>query len=232
MAFRDGEFVKIEYSIWRGSDNLLVMTTEKKLAEENKIYDKEFKYEPRLVIIGKDNMIKGVVKALKEMNVGEKKKIEIAPEDAFGERMQELIKVLPVSDFRKRDMDPIPGMQVEIDGAIAMIRSVNSGRVMIDANHPLAGEKISCEVKVLEKIDSANEKAKIILEQYGLTPEKINTKDKTLSITFNSSVTKDGKYFVDKSSAIDVILGNINDFEKVIVEEEYKKQEGKKDKEQ
>ncbi len=229
MALKEGDFVEIEYSIWRGSDNSLVLTTEKKLAEENKIYDKEFVYKPRLVIIGKDNMIKGVVDALKGMNVGENKKLEITPENAFGNRIQELVRVLPVSDFRKRDMDPYPGMQIEIDGAVATVMSVNSGRVMVDANHPLAGEKITCELKVLKKLENIDEKAKSILNQYGLTHEKLQTANKELTISFGSTVKKDGKYFVDKSSAVDAIIANLPEVEKVIIQEEYKKDSEKKE---
>ncbi|MGC8479119.1 MAG: FKBP-type peptidyl-prolyl cis-trans isomerase [Candidatus Micrarchaeia archaeon] len=229
MALKEGDFVKIDYSIWRGSDNTLVMTTEKKLAEENKIYDKEFRYEPRLVILEKDNMIKGVVEALKGMSVGEKKKIEISPEKAFGERMQELVRVLPISDFRKRDMTPYPGMQIEIDGGVATIMSVNSGRVMVDSNHPLAGEKITCEIKVLEKLDGVEKQSECIFEQYGLKPTKIQMNNKELIATFGKDVKKDGRYFVDKSSAVETIISNINSIEKVLVQEEYtKEQESKK----
>ncbi len=228
MAFKDGDFVKIEYSIWRGSDNMLVMTTDKKLAEENDIYDKEFKYEPRLVILGKDNMIKGVVDVLKNMNVGDKKKVEITPENAFGERIQELVRILPVSDFRKRDMNPMPGMQVEIDGAIATVKSVNSGRVMIDANHPLAGEKITCEIKVLEGINSTEERTKSVMEQYGLKPDKVKLDGKSVIITFGADTKKDGRYFIDKSSAVEMMISNM-EIDKVIIQEEYTK-EGKKDK--
>ncbi|MEM0201287.1 MAG: peptidylprolyl isomerase [Candidatus Micrarchaeaceae archaeon] len=223
MTLKEGDFVEIEYSIWRGSDNSLVLTTEKKLAEENKIYDKEFVYKPRLVIIGKDNMIKGVIEALKNMSIGENKKLEITPENAFGERIQELVRVLPVSDFRKRDMDPYPGMQIEIDGAVATVMSVNSGRVMVDANHPLAGEKITCEIKLLKKLETVDEKARSILNQYGLMHEKIQANNKELTVNFGSEVKKDGKYFVDKSSAVDIIMANLPEIEKVIIQEEYKK---------
>ena len=63
MSFNEGDFVKIDYSAWRASDNTLVFTTDKKKAEENDIYDEHSKYEPQLVIIGKNTMVKAVDKS-------------------------------------------------------------------------------------------------------------------------------------------------------------------------
>ena len=83
------------------------------------------------------------------MSVGEEKKAELEPKDAFGERNPELARVMHLSDFRKRDMDPYPGMQVDIDGTVATVKSINSGRVLVDANHPLAGERMIYEVKLI-----------------------------------------------------------------------------------
>ena len=223
MTFKDGDFVKIEYSIWRGSDNKLVITTDKNIAEKNNAYDENFKYKPHLVVVGKDNMIKGVVDAIKEMDEGNTKKLEIQPENAFGDRIQELVKVLPVSEFRKRDMDPSPGMQVEIDGGVATIMSVNSGRVMIDSNHPLAGERISCEIKIIKKINTDEEKAKAILEEYNLSYDNVKLNNNIITLSFGDSVKKDGRYFIDKSSAVDMIIKDLEKVDKVVVEEIYLK---------
>ena len=140
MVFNDGDFVKVEYNAWRVADNMLVYTTSKKVAEENKVFDEEMHYVPQLIVIGKGTTVKGVENAVKTMNVNETKKVELQPKDAFGEKSAELVKVLPIADFKKRDIEPYPGMQLDIDGSVATIKSVNSGRVVVDANHPLAGE--------------------------------------------------------------------------------------------
>ncbi len=50
---------------------------------------------------------------------------------------------------------PHPLLQVNIDGAVGTVRSVNSGRVVVDFNHPLSGKDVKYTVKVLKKVDDA-----------------------------------------------------------------------------
>ena len=67
------------------------------------------------------------------MSVGEEKKTELEPKDAFGERNPELSRVMHLSDFRKRDMDPYPGMQVDIDGFLSPNASFGSSSVFFSS---------------------------------------------------------------------------------------------------
>src|SRR5271157_5833621 len=164
MSFKEGDFVRIEYTAKRTTDNSLVYTTIEKVAKDADVFNSETKYGPQLIVVGKNNAIKGVENAVKGMAVGETKKIEIEPKDAFGERDESLVNVMRLSDFRDREMDPQPGMQVNIDGTIATVKSVNSGRVVVDLNHPLAGEKLLYEIKVLDKVDSEADRVKAVAD--------------------------------------------------------------------
>ncbi len=203
------------------SDKTLVQTTNKKLAEESGIYNSEMAYEPQLIVVGKDNTLKGIQNALKSMDVGQSKKFEIRPEEAFGERSAELVRVMPIADFRKHEMEPVPGMQVELDGAVATIRSVNSGRVTVDANHPLAGETITCELKVASKVEQEQERVKALFASYKIQPDKVEVKEKVATVRFGSAVKKDARFLIDKASAVELALRYIDTLNKVVVEEEY-----------
>ncbi len=225
MALKDGEFVKIEYSIWRASDGSLVRTTSRKLAEEKGIFNENARYEPQLVVIGKDGTIKGIHDLVRGMDVGQTKSAEFKPADAFGERFPELVHVMPISDFRKRDMEPVPGMQVDIDGAIATVKSVNSGRVMVDANHPFAGETLKCEVKVTEKIDQAADKVRSVFVFNNVKPDKVELKEKTAVIHLGSKIQKDARFFLDKSSAIEMTFRYLPEIASVSVEETYTREQ-------
>ncbi|MEM0074414.1 MAG: peptidylprolyl isomerase [Candidatus Micrarchaeaceae archaeon] len=176
MAFADGDFVKVDYSVWRNADNKLLSTTKEGFARENGIYEEQAKYAPQLVVIGKHDTIKGVEEALRSMSLGEEKKIVVEPKDAFGERDPKLVRIIPISDFKKRNIDPYQGMRLDIDGVEAIVKSVNSGRVVVDENNELAGERLTYEIKVVEKIDSDIDRIKAVAE-------KLGTKVSTASIT-------------------------------------------------
>lgn len=225
MSLSDGDFVKVEYSMWRASDNTLVRTTEKKLAEENGIYKDGDKYVPQLIVIGKDRTIKAIWEGLRGMSVGEKKRIELQPKDAFGERDSGLVRIMPISEFRKKDIDPMPGMQIDIDGAIATVKSVNSGRVMVDANHPLAGEKVTYELKVLEKVEKSEDKIKALAEFYDLAPDGVQLNAAMAKIIFGEKAKKDAQYFLNKQEMLAALLSYMDEVKKVEIEELYSKGE-------
>ena len=230
MVFNDGDFLKIEYSAWRVADNKLIYTTSKSVAEANDIFDSEVKYVPQLIVIGKGSTIKGVEKAVMAMNLNETKKVEIEPKDAFGEKSPELVKVVSIADFKKRDIDPYPGMQIDIDGAIATIKSVNSGRVVVDANHPLAGEKMLYEIKVVSKIDKDDERVREIAGMCSLVPDSVSVDNGEVKVLFGDKVEKDSKYLINKSDFVNSVLRYMEKVTKVSVEENYlrKKTEEKK----
>ncbi|MEM3838958.1 MAG: peptidylprolyl isomerase [Candidatus Micrarchaeaceae archaeon] len=231
MSFSDGDFIKVEYSAWRASDGSMVYTTQREIAEKNGIYNKDRTYKPAIVIIGKHTVVKGLEDAIRNMNVGESKKVEIEPEDAFGQRNPDLVRVMHASDFRKRDIDPVPGLQVDLDGTPAVITAVNSGRVTIDANHPLAGEKMTYEIKVVSKIESDREKVEELVNASGIKADSIKFENGVAELHFGESADRNAAdYFISKNAAVRAILDFIPKANKVTVVEEYTR--GQKDKKQ
>ncbi len=221
MGFSDGDFLKIEFDAYRAADNTLVYTTDEKKAKESDIYDKNSKYGPQLAVLGKSSLIKGLDRALRTMNVNEAKKVEIEPDDAFGQRNPELMQVMSIADFRKRDINPYPGLQLDLDGTIATVKSVNSGRVLVDANHPLAGEKIVYNVKVIAKIEDENQKIKELSNYYDIAPDKVELTGTSVTVEYGSKVAKDANYFLNKSRFVGATFAYLDKISKVYVKEEY-----------
>ena len=104
MTFKDGDFLEIDYSMWDATDNSLVATTEEQKAKNGGIYNKDTRYGPTLVVLGANNVISGLDKALHSMSVNEQKKFTFKPEEAFGERNEEFVRVMPIAGFRKNDI--------------------------------------------------------------------------------------------------------------------------------
>lgn len=122
------------------------------------------------IVVGAKLVLPGIDEALERMQVGEKKTIEVAPEKAFGQREQKYIRLVPASQFRKNNMDPYPGMVVSADNMHGRVLSVNSGRVRVDFNHPLAGKILVYDLEIKTKIDDAKEKIKSLVEFYAKVP--------------------------------------------------------------
>jgi FKBP-type peptidyl-prolyl cis-trans isomerase 2 len=176
---------------------------------------------PQLIVIGKGNAIKGVEEAVRGMNVSETKKVELAPKDAFGEKDSSLVKVMPLSDFKKREIDPYPGMQLDIDGAVAIVKSVSSGRVIVDANHPLAGEKMVYEIRIIEKVDKDEDRIRALADTYGVSADSVAVSNGNARVLFGEKVEKDSKYLVNKSDFVNAVLRYMDKISKVTVEEDY-----------
>jgi peptidylprolyl isomerase len=221
MVFKDGDFLEVEYSAWSGADGKLISTTDEKSAKEANIFDEHLRYGPVLVVLGTNGVVKGLDRSLKTMNLNEQKKFTFKPDEAFGERMPDLVRVMPLSEFRKHDIDPYPGLQVNLDNATAIVKSVNSGRVIVDANHPYAGQEITYEIKIVKHLASEKEKVKALGRTYNVEPSEVETKEKTLEIKFNNDVKKNSDYFVGRANLIASVFSYLKEFEKVNVEEEY-----------
>lgn len=221
MAFKNGDFLEVEYNAWTASDNGLISTTDEKKAKEGNIYDEHVHYGPVLVVIGSNSVIKGLDKSLRDLSLNETKKFTFKPSEAFGERMPDLVRVMPIAEFRKRDIDPYPGMQVNIDNATAIVKNINSGRVTVDMNHPYAGQDITYEIKVVKQLTNEKDKVKALGRTYNVEPNDVESKDKTLIVRYSNDVQKNADYFVGKANMIASLFTYFKDIEKIEVDEEY-----------
>ncbi|MEM5778096.1 MAG: peptidylprolyl isomerase [Candidatus Aenigmatarchaeota archaeon] len=118
------------------------------------------------IVVGVNFTLKGIDTALLEMQVGEKKTIELKPEDAFGERDPKLIKLIPLSEFKKHNTNPYPGMFINADNMQGKVLSVSGGRVRVDFNHPLAGKVLIYDLEIKEKIENIEDKIKALVNIY------------------------------------------------------------------
>jgi len=217
----DGDFIKISYTGRSAVTGKVFDTTDADKAKEAGIFEEGRRYAPALVVLGKGHVIKGLETALGGMGVGEQKSVEVQPQDAFGERDPNLVRILPVSEFKKRELDPFPGMLLDLDDRKGIVKSVSGGRVMVDLNHPLAGEKIAYEVKVEEKLTEQNSKIQAILDSFNLKPHSFRVEGGVLHVLFPQSVKKDVDFVVNKSNFVNSLLNLIGDVKKLSIVEEY-----------
>ncbi len=127
---------------------------------ENKILDTSEGREPLVYIHGKGNLIPGLEKALEGKKVGDKLKVTIQPEEAYGTRNEQLVQVIPRSSFQGvEDIQSGMQFQANVQGhtQIIVVTKVEGDNITTDANHPLAGEELTFEVEVMEVRDATEE---------------------------------------------------------------------------
>jgi len=116
---------------------------------------------PLVYLQGAGNIIPGLEKALEGKAVGDELKVAVEPEDAYGEYAAELVSTLSRSMFEGVDELEV-GMQFHAsapDGQmqIVTIRDLDGDDVTVDGNHPLAGQRLNFEVKIVDIRDASQE---------------------------------------------------------------------------
>lgn len=158
----EGDVIALDYIGRIKESEELFDTTKKEVAEEENAVNERAKYEPVKIIVGAEMVVEGLDEKLKELETGDEKEVEVAPEKAFGEREGDLIKTFSENKFKDEEMNPYPGMRVTIDEKVGRIISVNSGRVRVDMNHPLAGRTLNYSVEIKGKIEGTKKRVKAV----------------------------------------------------------------------
>ncbi len=116
-------------------------------------FDSSLGREPLEFQAGAGQVIKGFDDAVLNMTVGEKKTVNIPVLHAYGERNEDMVMEYPISEF-PADMNPELGMELQMgDNAgnvfPVVIVEVGEETVVLDANHPLAGQDLIFELELV-----------------------------------------------------------------------------------
>ena len=116
--------------------------------------------EPLTYLHGSNNIIPGLENALTGKSVGDKLKVTVAPEEAYGEREEDMVQVVPRDRFEP-DAELEVGMQFQTptDDSVSVvtITKVDVDSVTVDANHPLAGLTLLFSVEIVDVRDASAE---------------------------------------------------------------------------
>jgi len=173
-----GDFVLIDLTGRVEDTGEIIETSVEETAKNAGVHSEEKSYGPRVVVVGEGWLTKGLDNGLVGLKVGAEAKIEVQPQDAFGERDPDKVKMVPYRLLRSKGVNPSVGAQVEYEGRTALVRSIGAGRVQLDYNPPLAGRKLLYEVKILKRFETDEEKIKALIQRriVGIDPEKFGLK--------------------------------------------------------
>ena len=178
MPIKNGDFLLVDYTLKIKETGETVGTTLENVAKETKLYRGEEKYEPFFIVVGESWVPKGLDEALTGFEIGKANTVEIPPEKGYGSRDPKKVRLVPLRKFSAEGLAPVPGLQVNIDGKVAQVRSVGAGRVQVDYNHPFAGKTLIYDLTVVKVIETDEDKIRNLIHKRisPIEQEKFNIK--------------------------------------------------------
>ncbi len=137
LKVQNGDKVKVHY---KGS------------LDDGTIFDSSEGSAPLEFEVGSGNIIQGFEAGVLGMEEGEEKTLRIPPEAAYGPHRDELVGRLPKEQVG--DVDVQVGKILRLrtkDGEVfeGSVTKVEEDGVTLDLNHPLAGESLNFEIKLV-----------------------------------------------------------------------------------
>ena len=117
------------------------------------------KDEPPLQFtIGDGALIPGFEEGTIGMAEGDQKTIRLEPNEAFGEKRPEMISKVPKNAFPDH-IEPAVGLQLQVnspsgDPLLVVVTEVTDEEITIDANPPLAGERLTFDIELVEFVQT------------------------------------------------------------------------------
>jgi FKBP-type peptidyl-prolyl cis-trans isomerase SlyD len=142
------------------ADNMAVSIHYTLTNDEGEVLDSSINDEALVYLHGTGNIIPGLEDAMNGKAVGDKFKVRIAAEDAYGEHSDQMIQVIHREMFEGIDEIEL-GMQFHADvgsgsGEVTIV-NIDGDDITIDGNHPLAGVALTFDVEVVAVRPSTKE---------------------------------------------------------------------------
>ncbi len=162
MQIKKNDFIEIDYTGKLKGDGSVFDTTNKETAQEHHLYREGAEYGPLIICVGEKHVLKGLDAFLTGKELGSYN-IELKPEEAFGKKDAKLVQLIPARKFTEHNIRPMPGLNVNVDGVLGLVKSVSGGRILVDFNHPLSGRELVYDIKVIRIVNDKKEQVQSLL---------------------------------------------------------------------
>jgi FKBP-type peptidyl-prolyl cis-trans isomerase SlyD len=136
------------------AENMVVTVDYTLTLDNGEIADSTSDGMPLRFLAGSGELLPAFEDALMGMAAGDELELTLSPEEGYGEYDEEAFEEVGIENFPSRE-GLEPGMAIEIresDGETypAYISEVRDSAVVLDYNHPLAGETLHFHIAVLD----------------------------------------------------------------------------------
>lgn len=129
------------------------VTLQYTLTVDGNVVDQSTKETPLVYEHGSGQIIPGLEKEMQGMTVGDKKQVQVSPEDAYGTRNSDAIIDIPKTQIRVEDCKvgtTLQGTDDKGNQIRGTVTEIGEEKVKVDFNHPLAGKLLYFDVEVIE----------------------------------------------------------------------------------
>jgi FKBP-type peptidyl-prolyl cis-trans isomerase SlyD len=144
------------------ADDMVVRLDYTLALSDGEIYDSSAESGPLEYLQGHGQLIPGLEEALYDMGVGDEKDVIVTPDVAYGEYDPEAIQSIP-RDIFPPEMELESGMSIDLydedaeEEIEATIEEVGKEAVLVNFNHPLAGETLNFHVRIVDLRPASSE---------------------------------------------------------------------------
>ena len=118
--------------------------------EDNNVFDSSEGREPIEFTVGEGMLIPGFEQGVMGLQTGDKKTVELEPENAYGEVREELINQVPLDRLPEGVQEgQMLEAQTEAGPIPVLVTEITDTTVTVDANHPLAGKKLIFDLELM-----------------------------------------------------------------------------------
>ena len=110
--------------------------------------------DPLVYLHGHNQVISGLEKALQGKKVGDKFSAEISPEEGYGDYDEDLVATVNKAQFKEQKQLKVGGIFQFVDQegnpVVVRITKIDKDSVVIDQNHPFAGQNLVFDLEVVK----------------------------------------------------------------------------------
>ena len=122
--------------------------------KNGEVFDSSKDRDPLEFTLGNKELLAGFEDGVVGMKPGESKSVTLEPQNAFGNRREDLLLKLPKKEFPQH-ITPSVGLQLRLSNAegkemTVVITEVGEESVTLDGNHPLSGQTVVFDIELLE----------------------------------------------------------------------------------
>ena len=145
QAFSGGAYAQSDLTI---ADGMRVSLEYTLTLPDKSVADSNVGQAPITFLQGAHEIVPGLEKALDGMKAGQKRRIEVAAQDAYGPYNNKLRQSVD-KDKLPKDVKVGDILQAA-DNRLVKVLEVNEKKVLIDLNHPLAGKTLTFDVNIVK----------------------------------------------------------------------------------
>ncbi|MDJ0985862.1 MAG: peptidylprolyl isomerase [Desulfobacterales bacterium] len=122
--------------------------------KNGEVFDSSKERDPLEFTLGNKELLAGFEDGVVGMKPGESISVTLEPDNAFGERREDLLLKIPIKDFPE-NITPSVGLQLRMSNASGnempvVVSEVGEESVTLDGNHPLSGQTVTFDIELLE----------------------------------------------------------------------------------